>query len=154
MDVILLMKPPVPNEGDFSNCPDGKWAWRNFGGLTLDEAAEKFKSAPAVYREDFGYMGPVAFVYYFPVIDQYLRETIGLSEMEREEGRNSWDLSYCIQYQFRDSKSELAPIANSAFDLCDFMMQNIEYFIDDCETPSKLEKRWRKVQRQINKIKL
>ena len=146
------MNTPIPNETDFSGCPDGKWAWKNFGGLTLGEAIEKFKSAPDVYREDFTYMGPAAFVYYFPAIDQYLRETIGLSEKEREDGRYSWDLSYCIQYQFRDLKSKLAPIANSASDLCDFMLQNIEFFIDDCETPSKLEKRWKKVQRQICEI--
>ena len=52
---------------------DARWAWKEFGGRTLDEADEHFCSNPCAYSEAFLFMGFGAFRYYFPVIDRYVR---------------------------------------------------------------------------------
>lgn len=52
---------------------DALHAWNNFGGLDLDPAYRLFLENPLRYQEDFMFMGPVAFDYYFPVVDRYLR---------------------------------------------------------------------------------
>ncbi|HEY5792456.1 MAG TPA: hypothetical protein VIS74_04105 [Chthoniobacterales bacterium] len=68
---------PLPTERDFDPHQgdlDAQWAWKNFGGLSLNQAYGKFLSRPEIYQEDFMFMGIRAFDYYFPVIDRYLRE--------------------------------------------------------------------------------
>lgn len=41
----------------FGGCLDAQSAWRNFGGLTLEQGHVRFCSAPEVYQEDFMFMG-------------------------------------------------------------------------------------------------
>jgi hypothetical protein len=64
---------------------DGFYAWKNFGGLTVDEAYQKFCQVPENYQEDFMFMGDAAFAFYFPVIDRYVREKEPKIEMEGVE---------------------------------------------------------------------
>lgn len=48
------MATKLPKERDFDPYGGGldeQCAWRNFGGLTLDEAYHKFESAPEVYQD-------------------------------------------------------------------------------------------------------
>lgn len=84
---MFLPRPsaPLPSRQDFDPYGgdlDAKAAWRNFRGLSLDEAYEKFLSAPEIHQEDFMFMGARAFAYYFPVIDRYLRTvTLGPNDL-------------------------------------------------------------------------
>jgi hypothetical protein len=64
----------LPTERDFDPWHgnlDAQCAWRHFGGLTLDQAHARFRENPLGYQEDFMFMGPVAFAFYFPVIEDY-----------------------------------------------------------------------------------
>ena len=75
---MFLPRPPAPppSRQDFDphgGDLDAREAWKNFGGLGVPEAYEKFLSAPEIHQEDFMFMGARAFAYYFPVIDRYLR---------------------------------------------------------------------------------
>ncbi len=73
----------LPTEVDFDPFGgdlDAQRAWKNFGGLTLEEAHALFLTNPLYYQEDFMFMGPRAFVDYFPVIDRYVREVTGVEE--------------------------------------------------------------------------
>ena len=66
----------LPTQPDFDPSGgnlDAEEAWKNFGGLTVKQATAKFLESPQRYQEDFMFMGPVAFAFYFPVIDHYLR---------------------------------------------------------------------------------
>ncbi len=68
---------PLPAAGDFDPWGgdlDALHAWRNFGGLNLDQAFRLFLENPLHYQEDFMFMGPAAFDHYFPVLDRHLRE--------------------------------------------------------------------------------
>lgn len=67
---------PLPSRGDFDPGGwdlDAQCAWKHFGGRTLDHAYGVFSSNPLRHQEDFMWMGGVAFEYYFPVVDRYLR---------------------------------------------------------------------------------
>ena len=63
----------LPVEKAFGGCLDGQHAWKQFGGLTVDEAYSKFCENPDFYQEDFMFMGPKAFLFYFPVIEKYIK---------------------------------------------------------------------------------
>lgn len=70
--------PGLPSESDFITHPetpnlDQVRAWRNFGGLTLEEAKAQFAENPIYYQEDFMWMGTNAFAFYFPVVDWWLQ---------------------------------------------------------------------------------
>jgi hypothetical protein len=62
----------IPGKNDFGEGLDERSAYKEFGGLTLDEAYQRFIENPVSCQEDFMFMGPVAFCYYFPVVERYL----------------------------------------------------------------------------------
>ena len=67
---------PLPTAVDFYSGPntEAAFAWERFGGKSLSEAYDFFMEAPEIWGEDFAWMFPKAFEYYFPVVDKYLRE--------------------------------------------------------------------------------
>src|SRR5437016_1967456 len=90
----------LPTERDFdpwNGDLDSQSAWRDFGGLTLDEAHAKFRENPLYYQEDFMFMGGKAFAFYFPVVEQHLRD---VSTTDCEDDREAWILAHCIRMQF------------------------------------------------------
>ena len=97
-----------PHEGDL----DAQSAWRNFGGLTLAEAYQKFSENPGTYTEDFMCMGGKAFVYYFPVLERYLLVTPVWGEENGSEWCQILGLGAAIQCQFTvESYPELLQLA-------------------------------------------
>jgi hypothetical protein len=70
--------------------------WRIF----LDEAYARFCERPEYYHEDFMFMGGIAFAYYFPVIEKYVRNAPDTDSLGGE--RETWILVRCIQNQFTD----------------------------------------------------
>jgi hypothetical protein len=62
----------LPTYGDFGSGLDEENAFKHFGGLSLERAYERFLKSPEVYQEDFMDMGPVAFTFYFPIVERYL----------------------------------------------------------------------------------
>ncbi len=124
----------LPTKKDFNpwgpDALDAEYAWRMFGGLTLSEARAKFLDRPDSRQEDFMFMGGKAFSYYFPVIEEYLRET---PEKEPEgDDRQSWILAKCILNQFRMSTSDhMAHLAPRIISLSQFVRDNLQRFGDD-----------------------
>lgn len=80
------MSKSLPTEADFSPNDGGlisQEAWKNFGGLSLDAAYERFCDRPYLYSQDFEFMGERAFAYYYDVLDRYVREAIEKLDEER-----------------------------------------------------------------------
>jgi hypothetical protein len=71
---------------------DGYRAWKNLGGLSVEAAYAKLRDDPEVYQEDFMWMGDRAFVYYFAVLEKYLRT----DEPKREFDGATHILAHCI----------------------------------------------------------
>ncbi|MEM7232007.1 MAG: hypothetical protein AAF517_07535, partial [Planctomycetota bacterium] len=71
-----MSQAPLPTQADFDPWDgdlDAGHAWKEFGGLSVDEALAKFLENPGYHQESFMFMGGVAFAFYFPVVDRYLR---------------------------------------------------------------------------------
>ena len=102
---------------------DGFCAWKNFGGLDLEAAYEKFLTAPEVYQEDFMFMGARAFRFYFPVIDRYLRTVEG---PQHQFGEEAWILGCVMRQQFQTDARRLASIQESALALCEHILDELE----------------------------
>ena len=134
---------PLPTEEDFDPwCGDldAQWAWKNFGGLTLEAAKEKFPQKPECYQEDFICMGSRAFAFYFPVIETYLLDT----PVDYEGyDRCAWILAHGIKCQLqRETKSVVLPLLPRICNLIQFVQQNIERFDDDEAEQSRILLAW------------
>lgn len=82
------MSDSIPSLGDFledHGCLDAHEAWKNFGGLTLNEAYEKLWSRPEIYLGDFAHMGERAFAHYFEVLERFVRNVIKAKDEEGYE---------------------------------------------------------------------
>ena len=148
------MSVSLPSERDFDpsgGCLDAQWAWMNFGGLTLDEAHAKFKEWPESYQEDFMFMGGKAFAFYYPVIEQFLRQTVEIREDQRGS-RESWILPQCIKNQFEGrGNSYVRHLKDSVLALCAFMTGNIQLFADDWDDVAEIENQWQDLRQFLLK---
>lgn len=126
----------VPYEGDLQ----AQSAWKNFGGLTLAEAASKFRELPDVYQEDFMFMGGKAFAFYYDVIDDFLRE---LPTAGKGDDRQAWILAHDIQLQF-DCKTthHVLHLKTRVFALAEFVLQNIHCFGRDADDRQQIAAVW------------
>ena len=142
----------LPTEKDFDPWGgnlDAQWAWRNFGGLTLEAAKEKFPKKPECYQEDFMFMGSRAFAFYFPVIESYL-----LDSPTEYDGfdRCAWILAQGIINQLqRDTKSYVLPLIPRIHNLIQFVRQNIASFDDDEAEQSRILLAWTELEEVVRK---
>lgn len=133
----------LPTERDFDpiGCDlDAQCAWKNFGGLTLDDAKVKFRENALCCQEDFMFMGCKAFAFYFPVIEDYL---LSAPDVEDDDDYEAWILSQCIQAQFeRDNVGDIRHLADHAIELADFVRQNIRRFGATDEERCRIADAW------------
>lgn len=101
---------------------DGFCAWKNFGGLTVEEAYEKFCQCSETYQEDFMFMGDAAFVFYFPVIDRYIREEESGYEFDCE----THILGQCIDAHVSGKNPLVRPLYDHIVKLCYFVLQGLK----------------------------
>ncbi len=126
------MTDSLPSKYDFArfDCGlDAQFAWRNFGGLMLEEAKARFRESPEYHQEDFMWMGGKAFAFYFPVIDEYLRSAPDIVDDDEHE---VWILAHCIQTQFTgDNVQHVLQLTPRVIELANFVRGNIGRFGSD-----------------------
>lgn len=144
---------PLPSERDFDpHCGDldAQYAWKNFGGLTLQQAITKFKERPDIYQEDFMFMGGKAFAFYFPVIEHYLCTLPPVRDGYRTE---TWILAHCIEAQFDATTSDyVLPLARRVVALSKFVLRDLSRFGDDAREQKRISKAWEKLKRHIESL--
>lgn len=150
----MTAKSELPSESDFDPTPlgdlDAQCAWKNFGGLSIEEAVEKFRECPLTYQEDFMFMGSKAFAYYFPAIDGYLRSYPDMSECDNDV---AWILSQCIQAQFDSSTlADVRHLSERVIDLAIFVCESIEQFDLDDDERQRVIEAWTKLRQHVLSI--
>ena len=138
---------PLPSEKDFDPfCGDldARCAWEHFGGLDLDDAYTKFSDHPERYFGDFMWMGRVAFHFYYPVVEQYLRDA---------EARDDWSscevawLGSSIAFQFSSQgPSGSRYLRDRVQALCRFVEENAKRFASTPEEEQEIREQWAEVE--------
>jgi len=148
-----IMAERLPTRTDFVSYTgdlDQICAWENFGGLTRDEASERFAENALHYQEDFMFMGTNAFLYYFPVLDGYLRSA---PDEENDDDWESWIIAQCIRAQFdRTTIDRLRPVASSVFELAGFVRENIRRFGCDRAEQQRVAAAWTELVQYIESL--
>ena len=143
----------LPTKDDFVPHPpnlDEVCAWEHFGGLTLDQAKARFAENALYYQEDFMFMGTKAFLYYFPVLDQYLRNA---PDEENDDDHESWIISQCTRAQFEpETIDRLRPLIPAIVDLAEFVRDNVHRFGRDDSERQRVSGAWADLVRHIETI--
>ena len=142
----------LPTHKDFDPWGDldAQSAWGNFGGLTLEEAHEKFCNVPESYYEDFTHMGANAFSYYFPVIDKYLRNIKYVDEWDNCEA-SIIGSGIVAQLEWENNNKIKREVINKIEDLYDFVINNLSNYSSSQREQKSIFKSWQKVKSTIEK---
>jgi len=140
----------LPTEHDFDPYGgdlDAQWAWKNFGGVSIDSATRMFREKPEWYQEDFMSMGGIAFAYYFPAVETYLLET---PETYGGDDRCVWILAHCIRNQFQmKTKSYVLPLVPRIQSLIQFVRKNVGCFEDEESGQARIIDAWTELEAEI-----
>ncbi|MGA2853695.1 MAG: hypothetical protein ABSE90_06165 [Verrucomicrobiota bacterium] len=138
----------LPTEEDFGGSLDAKSAWKNFGGLDLNLAYERFCENPLSYQEDFMFMETTAFEFYFPVVDRFLRENHTENEFDDSV---AWILGEAIFLQIQSAiNSELLEKIES---LTNYILNHLSQYSPLPVEQEEIESTWLKIQQHIAKLK-
>jgi hypothetical protein len=134
---------PLPREHDFNpdNDPEEavERAWQHFGGLSLDQAYAKFCEDPFGYEEDFIFMGGIAFAYYFPVIEKWIRNA---PDIEPFGDHEAYILARTIQHHFSFRLPYVRHLGERVAALAKFVHDNIHRFGDDEAERKRVANAW------------
>ena len=116
----------LPSEREICPVPedlDGQCAVRNFLGKSIEEAEALFRENSLHYQEDLMWMGPVAFRFYFPATERYVRS---------EHSRGDSDIINCLagllQFKLEWSPDDMRPIAGTLATFCDYVAAAYDRF--------------------------
>ena len=145
---------PLPSEADFDpfgGGRDAQSAWKNFGELSLKQAYDLFVTNPSNYQEDFMLMGSMAFGYYFPVIDRYIREVSG------EEAGDDCEVAIlgsgvAAQFACRGSRFDQCLIAEIG-QLSDYVSSHLAQYSPSAKDHRRIMRAWGLVDKNVAEYK-
>ena len=147
-EAIGVSLPTKKDFDPFGGCLDAQSAWRNFGGLSIAEALTLLRDNPIRYQEDFMFMGGRAFVFYFPVIDTYLRE---FQLTEHEDDSQAAILGSCVAAQLRwPTASHLAFIHSAIRSLADYVCSHTHMLAADPDEQRRIARDWQPVYHSLD----
>lgn len=93
------------------------------------------------------FMGTDAFLYYFPVLDTYLRS---IPDAESEDDNESRIIAHCIAAQFHErSIQRLRDITPAVLALADFVRDNIRRFGGNVAERDRVSRAWHGLASQV-----
>ncbi len=137
------MKIQLPTNTDFDPLGDdldAQWAWDQFGGLDIDQAYNKFCDRPEVHQEDFMFMGSKAFVYYFPVIEKYLKEVIIDDE---DDDYEVWIIGCALLSQLKSNAKDLN---SRIYDLSQLVLDKFINSMINEDDKKRIHNKWIEVE--------
>ena len=146
MSQRLTKQVPLPSQQDFEafeGCWDQNEAWQTFGGLTVDEAFLKFRTRPELHAEHFAWMGTIAFEFYLPVLDRYLRACLPSDFSPDGEAALLGDLVYDRITQNKVSFSKPTYLLLKA--LAETVLTRVPELATTPRHQKRIRKKWHKV---------
>ena len=151
---------PIPSAQDFYIAPigDAASAWKVFGGLTLEQAYERFLECPEYCQEHFMWMFPKAFEYYYPTIDQYLRE---VSNHETNRAYDGYDGCHAeilgcdieSQFHWKDGTKPPPYVVDEIAELSAFVKANLSRYSDCPVEQERIRESFLKVDAAVTEFR-
>ena len=93
------------------------------------------------------FMGDCAFVFYFPVIDKYIRH----EEPKHDFDDVAWILAKCIEAHVSADRKDVQPLYGAILSLCNFVLDGLGKVSETADrgwTKPELEEAWTDLQRK------
>src|SRR5437899_3169078 len=100
------MQAPPPKSA-FGNMADldVRHAWKVFGGRSLEDAYREFTQNPFGRVDNFRWVAPEAFVFYFPIVARYVT-----SEDAKGDSDTISSLAGILEFQLEENGPGLSPV--------------------------------------------
>jgi hypothetical protein len=149
----------LPTEKDFDPWGgdlDAQSAWKNFGGLDLEQAYLKFCDNPLCYQEDFMFMGARAFQFYFPVVEKYFHEVKNDDDSVSGDSGDcqAWILGECLKTQL-EQKELLAdhPLLARINDLAAYVRGHLSQYSGSPADQAQINEVWLALENRLAEIR-
>ena len=100
------------------------------------------------------FMGPKAFAFYFPVIEDFLHDVP--EQSDNHDDYSAWILAHCIKNQFDHQKGKVPHVihlADRVIALSQFVRNNIQRFEYNNAGRTKITEAWRELHDHVEFIK-
>jgi hypothetical protein len=121
------MKTPPPKSA-FGNMADldMRHAWKTLGGKSADEAFRIFIQNPFGHIDDFRWIAPEAFIFYFPVVVRYVTSSDSKGDSDTVSS-----LAGILESQLQQGRHAFMPIIGAIAALCRHVISHYpEYDLD------------------------
>ncbi len=129
--------------GDWADL-DVRSAWRDFGGLSVEEAAEVFIQNPFGRVEHFRWIAPEAFVFYFPIVLRYV--TSGAAKGDSDTISS---LAGILEQQIEEARGGLAAVGPDILAAARHIIENYSDFDLDYDIYGDTKGRYERVARSV-----
>lgn len=137
-DELLAEQDSDPYLGDLDN----QCTWKNFCGLTLDEAQLRSREHSERYREEFMAMCGKAFAYSYPVLASYVGGT-ELVPSECRDDREEWILPQGLKHHFSGwHEPHVRHLRREVLRLCEFVRGNLVFYPDSQDEQEEIDEQW------------
>lgn len=102
---------------------DVRRAWKSLGGLSLDDAFNKFAQNPFGQVDYFRWIAPAAFIFYFPVVLRYVT-----GDQSPGDSDTVSSLAGILESQLEQHGPELEPIFSVIAALCSYVIEHYAVF--------------------------
>ena len=144
------MSTDIPSQADFQLAPernydlDGWHAWDTFGGLSLDQAYEVFRTSALDCQEDLMWMAPRPFCFYLPVALRYIQaaDSSGDSDIVN-------CLAPAIQFQF-GGKHDITDAFPCIRAICGYVLSHYSKFEVSEQVYGDLRPRYEGLLRRVS----
>ena len=139
---------PHPSKDDFGDSSDldVAYAWKTFGGKSLDEAYDLIRENALSRQEDLSWMDSPAFVYYFPAAASYL---MSLEASGDSDGVSS--IAGLLEAKLQDDKDAIASLRDLIVSLCDHVVANFSKYDADENIYGDLKARYEEIKNRTKR---
>ena len=121
-----------------------KHAWKTFGSKTAEEAYELFIQNPFGYVEDFRWIAPNAFTFYFPIVVRYVT-----SDRSKGDSDTVSSVAGILESQLEEDSRGLSPVFREITKLCRHIISHYADYDLDYDIYGDVKTRYERIAKII-----
>jgi len=127
---------------------DVRHAWRTLGGRSVDEAFRIFIQNPFGRIDDFRWIAPDAFIFYFPIVVRYVT-----SEDSKGDSDTVASLAGILESQLEQGGHAFEPIKGAIAALCRHVIGHYSEYDIDYDGYGDVKSRYEQIEKTVEPLR-
>ena len=123
---------------------DVKRAWQSLGGKSIEDAFRVFVQNPCGEIDNFRWVAPEAFVFYFPIVARYVT-----SEAAKGDSDTISSLAGILEFQLEHSRLGLSPVFRDIGALCQHIINCYEDYDLNYDLYGDVKSRYEQIAKNV-----